>query len=102
MPQDCNHLRFRGLHHFVRARETKGGRMQNLDDAYKMLDIFASVGARHFDVTFLDIDGAKRGFRKEQSVMQLRNSLPKLLPGLTEYRNSLVIRPHSEGCVTLV
>jgi hypothetical protein len=70
--------------------------MQNIDDAYRMLDAFASVGARHFDVTFLDIDGAKRGFRKEQSVMQVRNSLPKLLPGLTERRNSIVIRPHCD------
>jgi len=75
--------------------------MQNLDEAYNMLDAFASVGAHHFDVTFLDINGGKHGFRKEQSVMQIRNSLPKLLPGLTERRNSLVIRPHSEG-VTLV
>src|ERR1700730_12445191 len=76
--------------------------MQSLDEAYRMLDAFASVGARHFDVTFLDIDGGKRGFRKEQSVAQLRNSLPKLLPGLTERRNSLIVRPKSEGSVTLV
>src|ERR1700722_10937093 len=70
--------------------------MKNIDEAYRMLDTFASVGARHFDVTFLDIDGGKRGFRKEQSLTQLRNSLPKLLPGLTERQNSLVIRPHAE------
>jgi hypothetical protein len=75
--------------------------MQSLDEANRMLDTFASVGARHFDVTFLDIDGGKRGFRKEQSVMQIRNSLPKLLPGLTERRNSIVVRPHAEK-VTLV
>jgi hypothetical protein len=75
--------------------------MQNQDEAYRMLDTFASVGAHYFDVTFLDIDGAKRGFRKEQSVMQVRNSLPKLLPGLTERRNSIVVRPHADD-VTLV
>ena len=75
--------------------------MQNLDEAYRMLDAFASVGARHFDVTFLDIDGAKRGFRKEQSIAQIRNSLPKLLPGLTERQNSIVVRPHGEE-LTLV
>jgi hypothetical protein len=74
--------------------------MQNLDEAYRMLDVFASVGACHFDVTFLDIDGGKRGFRKEQSVMQVRNSLPKLLPGLTERQNSIVVRPH--GAYTLI
>jgi len=76
--------------------------MQNLDEAYRMLDAFASVGARHFDVTFLDVDGGKRGFRREQSVMQLRNSLPKLFPGLTERQQSLVVRPHSKEGVTLV
>jgi hypothetical protein len=75
--------------------------MQNLDEAYKMLDAFASVGARQFDVTFLDIDRAKRGFRKAQTIEQLRNSLPKLLPGLTERRNSIVVRPHANH-VTLV
>ncbi len=68
--------------------------MQNLDEAYRMLDAFASVGARHFDVTFPDIDGAKRGFRREQSVMQLRNSLPKLLPGMAERQNTC---PRSPG-----
>ncbi len=67
--------------------------MQNLDAAYRMLDTFTSVGARRFDVTFLGINGEKRGFRPQQSAAQLRNSLPKLLPGLTERQNSLVVRP---------
>jgi hypothetical protein len=67
--------------------------MNSLNEANRMLETFASVGATHFDVTFLDIDGEKRGFRKAQSVLQLRNSLPKLFPGLTERHNSLVIRP---------
>lgn len=70
--------------------------MQNLEDAHRMLDVFASVGATHFDVTFLDIDGAKRGFRASQSARQMKNSLPKLLPGLTERQNSLVVRPVSD------
>jgi hypothetical protein len=68
---------------------------------YRMLDAFASVGARSFDVTFLDIDGTKRGFRAQQSLAQLRNSLPKLLPGLAERGNSLVVRPHAED-ITLI
>jgi hypothetical protein len=33
-----------------------------------MLDTFASVGANRFDVTFLNIHGQKRGFRKDQSI----------------------------------
>ena len=42
--------------------------MQDLNQAYRMLDTFSSIGAHYFDVTFLDSNGAKRGFRKEQSV----------------------------------
>jgi hypothetical protein len=76
--------------------------MFDLAEAYRMLDIFASVGAAHFDVTFLDIDGGKRGFRKEQSVMQLRNFLPKLFPGLAERKQSIVVRPHAKDGVHLV
>ena len=68
--------------------------MQSLKEATRMLDTFASVGARRFDVTFLNIEGEKRGFRKDQSITQIRNSLPMLLPGLTERSNSLVVRPH--------
>jgi len=61
-----------------------------------MLDAFASVGATHFDVTFLDMDGKKRGFRPHQSTSQVKNSLSPLLPGLLRRRNSLVVRPLSE------
>lgn len=61
-----------------------------------MLDAFASVGATRFDVTFLDIEGNKRGFRPLQSTRQVKHSLPKLFPGLRERQNSLVVRPHSK------
>lgn len=67
-----------------------------------MLDAFTSVGVTNFDVTFLDIDGQKRGFRPHQTARQLKNSLPLLFPGLTERGNSLVVRPHSKEGVTLV
>jgi len=67
----------------------------NLDAAYKMLDTFASVGVTHFDLTHIDIDGEKRGFRPQQSVAQLKNSLPKLFPGAEARRNNIIIRPHS-------
>ena len=76
--------------------------MQDLAQALRMLDVFASVGARHFDVTFLNIDGEKRGFRAEQSLVQVRNSLPMLLPGLTERQNSLVLRPRAGDATALV
>ena len=75
---------------------------QDLSQALQMLDAFTSVGATHFDLTFLDIDGERRGFRPHQTARQLNNSLPLLFPGLTERGNSLVIRPHSKQGITLV
>lgn len=65
--------------------------MAELAEAYRMIDTFASAGATHFDVTFTDIDGQKCGFRKEQTARQIRNSLPHLLPGLTERRQNIII-----------
>jgi hypothetical protein len=63
--------------------------------AYKMLDTFASVGVTQFDLTHIDIDGEKRGFRPKQSVAQLKSSLPKLFPGAEARRNNIIVRPHS-------
>jgi len=60
-----------------------------------MLDTFASVGVTHFDLTHIDIDGEKRGFRPQQSLAQLKNSLPKLFPGAEARRNNIIIRPCS-------
>ena len=68
--------------------------MTDLDEAFRMLDTFASVGATHFDLTHIDIDGEKRGFRPQQSVAQLKNSLPKLFPGAQARHNNIIIRPH--------
>ena len=70
--------------------------MTNLDEAFRMLDTFASVGATHFDLTHLNIDGEKRGFRPRQTLAQLKNSLPRLFPGATERQNNIIVRPHSD------
>jgi hypothetical protein len=69
--------------------------VQDLDAAYKMLDAFASVGVTQFDLTHIDIDGQKRGFRPQQSLSQVKNSLPKLFPGAEARRNNIIVRPHS-------
>jgi len=61
-----------------------------------MIDVFASVGATHFDLTHLNIEGEKRGFRPRQSVSQLKNSLPKLFPGATARQNNIIVRPHAD------
>ena len=47
--------------------------------------------ARHLDVIFDYIDGSKRGFCKEQSVAQIRASLPKPLSDPT-FRNPETVR----------
>jgi hypothetical protein len=70
---------------------------QNLDEAFRMLDTFASVRATHFDRTLIGIDGEKRGFRAEQSVAQLKTSMPKLFPGAAERQDSIIIRPLSNN-----
>ncbi len=61
-----------------------------------MLDTFVGSGATNFDVTFLDIDGQKRGFRAGQTARQLRTSLPQLVPGLQERQQNIIVRPHSD------
>ena len=70
--------------------------MDQQEEAFRMLDAFASVGATHFDLTHLDIEGQKRGFRRHQSIAQLKSSLPKLFPGATERKNNIIIRPDSD------
>jgi hypothetical protein len=69
--------------------------VQQLDEALRMLDTFASVGATHFDLTHIDIDGEKRGFRPEQSLAQVKNSMPKLFPGAAARQNNIIVRPLS-------
>jgi hypothetical protein len=69
---------------------------QQPDEALRMLDTFASVGATHFDLTHTDIDGEKRGFRPEQSLAQVKNSMPKLFPGAAARQNNIIVRPLSK------
>lgn len=71
--------------------------LQPLREAQRMLDLFTGVGATQFDLTFLDINGTKRGFRSGQTVRQLTQSFPLLFPGLTQRQNSLVVRPTSHS-----
>src|SRR6202034_1952675 len=79
-----------------KADLVRGGAVTNQDDAFRMLDTFASVGATHFDLTHINIDGEKRGFRPHQSLSQLKNSLPRLFPGATERQNNIIVRPKSD------
>jgi hypothetical protein len=70
--------------------------MTDLNEALRMIDTFASVGATHFDLTHTDIDGEKRGYRRQQSVAQIKNSMPKLFPGAAARKNNIIIRPSAD------
>jgi hypothetical protein len=52
--------------------------MQKLDEAYRMLDVFASVGARSFVVTKTDIN-QKIIWGKPYSLAELREKLPAMM-----------------------
>jgi hypothetical protein len=65
-----------------------------LAEALRMLDVFASVGTQSFDLTHINIDGEKRGFRKAQTLGQIRNSMPHLLASAPRRRNNEIVRPH--------
>jgi hypothetical protein len=60
-----------------------------------MLDAFASVGVRAFDVTMTDIKGDKipRGFQPNRGVDQLRASIGALIERATRARENFIIRP---------
>jgi hypothetical protein len=79
-----------------KADYQRGGAVADLDEAFRMLDTFASVGATHFDLTHINIEGEKRGFRPQQTLAQLKNSLPRLFPGATARQNNIIVRPTSE------
>ena len=67
-----------------------------------MLDLFASVGVAHFDITHTNLDGTKRGFRPKQSMEQARRSMPFLLRSAPIRQNNVIIRPHHPPAVVLV
>lgn len=93
--KDSGYAMFCGLR---RGREAtkQGHSMFDLAEAFRMLDTFASSGATDFDVTFIGIDGEKRGFRPSQTMRQLRTSLPELAPGLQSRRQNVIVRPRSD------
>ena len=69
---------------------------EQISAALEMLDLFASVGAEAFDLTFKKQDEtAKANYRKAQSVGSFRNSIPHLVPSSYENKFSLIARPRS-------
>ena len=72
-------------------RLEKHGR--GVEQAWQMLDLFASLGARTFDLTRTDTDGHKRGFRPAQNLETLWRWMPSLLNWLRQWQHNLIARP---------
>ena len=62
-----------------------------------MLDLFASVGADHFDVTRTTAAGDKDWFRRGVSLADLARTLPGLLDAATAAERNVIVRPHGRG-----
>ena len=71
--------------------------------ALDMLDAFAAVGVRAFDVTMTDINGDKipRGFQPNRGVDQLRASIGPLLEMAARARENFIIRPRSPAATLI-
>lgn len=61
--------------------------------AFNMLDCFASVGARRFDVTLTNRQGNKLVFRRGVGISNLRSDLPRLLKETRSQEQNLILRP---------
>ena len=70
-------------------------------EALRMLELFASVGATHFDVTHTNLDGEKRGFRNNRSSAEVMRSMPYLVESAARRQNNVIVRPRVEGTVCI-
>jgi hypothetical protein len=71
-------------------------------EAQRMLDLFASFGVEHFNITHVHLDGEKRGFRAKRSLQEVKTSMPYLLESAPRRQNSVIIRPHQPPADVLV
>ena len=59
-----------------------------------MLDVFASVGATRFDVTWTTCTGDVEWFRRGMSVAGLARALPTMLDSAPDRQRNVIVRPH--------
>lgn len=71
-------------------------------EALEMLDVFASVGVQFFDITHINLEGEKRGFRPKQSLATARTSMPFLVESAARRQNNVIVRPHHPRPVFLI
>ena len=60
-----------------------------------MLELFESVGADCYDLTFTGLKQERRGFRRAQTAAQVRRSLPYLVPSASMHHYNLIVRPRA-------
>src|SRR5690348_14240877 len=65
-------------------------------EALAMLDLFASVGATHFEVTWTDAGGDKQLFRRK-SHADLARSIAGILDHAIRQQRNVIVRPHGSG-----
>ena len=65
--------------------------------ALAMLDTFASVGVRSFDVTLTDIEGKKQRYEPNRNLDELRRTIGRRLEGAEGLRLNFIIRPRPTG-----
>ena len=65
-----------------------------LHDGQRMLDLFASVGAAHFDVTWTSCAGVKELFRRNVAAAELKSQLPAMLDFAPAKQRNIIVRPH--------
>lgn len=66
---------------------------RGVEEAWRMLDQFGSLGVARFDVTQTDLEGRQCGYCAGQSFAGLRGRMPGLLGAAIERRRNLIVRP---------
>ena len=77
---------------------------ENVAQALDLLNAFASVGVKAFDVTFTDLQGKKlpKGFYGNRHVHQLRHLIRLMLPDATAHQHNVILRPRPPAGTELV
>lgn len=72
-------------------KHEKHGR--GVEQAWQMLDLFASLDVPALDLTITDVDGQKREFHRAVSLVGLRQGIPHLLDATIQRQQNLILRP---------
>ena len=66
---------------------------RGVEQAWRMLDLFASLDVRAWDLTITDVDGHKREFHRAVSLAGLRRGIAHFLDATIQRRQNLILRP---------